>query len=211
MRSSSGANAMSLVSLPAPKLKGKMSIEECLAARRSVRAYLDTPLSVADAGQLLWAAQGVTGPEKQRTAPSAGALYPLDVYFVAGNVTGLDPGVYRYDVHRHQLWPLSGGDRREELFAAAFNQDCVRYAAALLVFTATHRRTTRKYGEKAARFVDVEAGHAAENVVLQAVALGLGSVTVGAMDCDAVKRVLRPGAGEEPIYVVAVGPRTRRR
>jgi SagB-type dehydrogenase family enzyme len=202
---------MDVISLPTPQEKGKVSVEECLAARRSVREYKNAPLSLAEVGQLLWAAQGITGPEKQRTAPSAGALYPLELYLVAGNVEGLPPGVYRYGPHRHQIFPLSDGDRRHELAEVALDQDCVRYAAAVLVLTAVFRRTTRRYKEKGIRYVHMEAGHVVENVALQAVALGLGTVPVGAFREDDVKRILKPTAAEEPLYMVAVGRLKRSR
>jgi SagB-type dehydrogenase family enzyme len=201
---------MEIVSLPPPRKKSRVSVEECLAKRRSVRVYESASLSMAEVGQLLWAAQGITGPEGQRTAPSAGALYALEVYLVAGNVERLSPGVYRYGLRRHELLQLVGGDRREELALAAMNQECVRNAPVILVFTATYRRSKRKYGERGVRLVDIEAGHAAENVALQAVALGLGSVSLGAFREAELKRILRPSAGEEPLYLVPVGRQMQR-
>jgi SagB-type dehydrogenase family enzyme len=196
---------MGLVVLPTPRKQGDVSLEECLAARRSLRAYALTPLSLAEAGQLLWAAQGISSVEKQRTAPSAGALYPLEVYLVAALVDGLPAGVYRYEPYKHQLLSLHEGDWRRELAAAALDQDCVRDAAAIVVFTANYRRTTRKYGDKGTRYVEIEVGHAAQNVLLQAVALGLGGVPVAAFDPGDVQRILRPATGETPVYMVPVG------
>lgn len=193
------------VSLPSPQRKGRISVEECLERRRSVRTYKNAPLSAAEIGQLVWAAQGITSPEKQRTAPSAGALYPLEVYVVVGVGDGLAPGVYRYEPFRHQLLPLSSGDVRKQMAAAALDQDCVRDASVIIVFTAVYRRTMRKYGDRGVRYVDMEAGHAAQNVLLQAVALGLVSVPVAAFDPSAVSRILKPGSGEEPIYLVCLG------
>jgi SagB-type dehydrogenase family enzyme len=201
---------MEIVSLPPPRKKSEVSVEQCLATRRSVRAYRNTPLALADIGQLLWAAQGITGTAGKRAAPSAGALYPLETYLVAGNVEGLPPGVYRYSPRRHELAPLVAGDKWEEMAAAAWNQECVSSAAAIIAFTAIYRRVTRKYPERGVRLVDMEAGHAAENVLLQAVALGLGSVVLGSCCPDAMKRILRPGAGEEPVSMVALGKPSRR-
>lgn len=202
---------MGLVSLPPFRKKGNVSLEECLAARRSLRAYAPAPLSLDEAGQLLWAAQGISSVEKQRTAPSAGALYPLEVYLVAARVEGLPPGVYRYEPYKHQLLALREGDWRKELATAALDQDCVRDAAAIVVFTANYRRTTRKYGDKGIRYVEIEVGHAAQNVLLQAVALGLGGVPVAAFDPRGVEKIIRPPTDETPIYMVPLGrpPGTR--
>jgi SagB-type dehydrogenase family enzyme len=201
---------MEIVLLPAARTKSEVSLEQCIAARRSIRAFKKAPLALAEIGQLLWAAQGVTGPQGKRAAPSAGALYPLETYLVAGDVAELPPGVYRYSPRRHELLPLAAGDKREELAAAAWDQECIRNAAAIVAFTAVYRRVTRKYKEMGARLVDMEVGHAAENVVLQAVALGLGAVVVGAICPDAIKKILRPGAGEEPLLTVALGKPSRR-
>jgi SagB-type dehydrogenase family enzyme len=141
----------------------------------------------------------------RRTAPSAGALYPLELYLVAGHITGLDAGVYRYVPARHQLTPVLAGDVRLALARAALDQDCVGQAAATLVFTAVTRRTTRKYGERGLRYVHIEVGHAAQNVFLQASALALATVTVGAFDDDAVARLLQLTREEAPLYLMPVG------
>jgi SagB-type dehydrogenase family enzyme len=202
---------MDIVTLPPPRKASEVSVEQCLAARRSVRNYRPAPLTIADIGQLLWAAQGITGPEGKRAAPSAGALYPLETYLVAGQVEGLVPGVYRFSPRKHELLPVASGDKREELASAACDQECVCDAAALIAFTVIYRRVTRKYGPASARYADMEAGHAAQNVALQAVALGLGSVMVGAFDAEKVKRILKPGAREEASYMIALGRPAKRR
>lgn len=201
------ADRMATVTLPAPRLDGGVSLEHALAERRSMREFARGALSLAQVAQLLWAAQGVTYRDGARTAPSAGALYPLDLYLVAGEVRDLAPGVYRYVPGRHQLEPVAAGDVRRGLGAAALAQECVAEGAAVFVFTAVERRTTRKYGPRGVRYVHIEVGHAAQNLALQATALGLGSVTVGAFDDDAVARLLDLPKGEAPLYLMPVGLR----
>ena len=139
---------------------------------------------------LALAAQGITHSEGLRTAPSAGALYPLEVYLVAGRVATLPAGIYRYDPRRHQLVPTVSGDRRRELTLAALHQSWIADAPAVVVIAAVFRRTSTKYGGRGERYVHIEAGHAAENVCLQAVALGLGTTIVGAFSDAEVKRLL---------------------
>jgi SagB-type dehydrogenase family enzyme len=170
-----------------------------------MREYGDAPVSLEDVSQLLWAAQGVTEGDVGRTAPSAGALYPLEVYLVAGNVSALDAGVYHYQPHDHTIVRRSAGDRRAALARAALRQESVADGAVVLVFAAVYERTERKYGERAERYVHMEAGHAAQNACLQATALGLGAVPVGAFDDAAVRKALGLPAGEEPVYLVPVG------
>jgi len=176
-----------------------------LLKRRSVRSYRDTALSVADISQLLWAAQGITAEGYLRTAPSAGALYPLEIYLAAGNVDELSPGLYHYRPKQHELVLVKPGDFRRELARAALGQDCIANGAATILFTAVYARSSGKYGQRAARYIHMEAGHAAQNVCLQATALGLGAVTVGAFEDDEVKRVAALLASHEPIYLMPVG------
>jgi SagB-type dehydrogenase family enzyme len=195
---------VSAITLPAPRLDGTGSLERALADRRSVREFASGALTLPQVAQLLWAAQGVTHGDG-RTAPSAGALYPLELYVVAGAVDRLAPGIYRYVPGKHKLQSVSTGDQRRPLCAAAMAQECVAAGAAVFVFTAIERRTTRKYGPRGVRYVHMEAGHAAQNLALQATALGLGSVTVGAFDDAAVARQLRLPSDEAPLYLMPVG------
>ena len=191
--------------LPEPQLQGKVSIEETLFLRRSVRGYKDEPLSLAEVSQLLWAAQGVTDDYGFRTAPSAGALYPLELYVVSGNVRGLSPGVYQYMPGNHSLREVLDGDLRNELARVALSQNFIADAPASFVITAVYERTTTKYGDRGIRYVDMEAGHAAENLLLQGVALGIGTVTVGAFDDGQMVRLLGLPEGEVPLYLIAAG------
>jgi SagB-type dehydrogenase family enzyme len=193
------------IQLPAPKLKGRMSLEEAIASRRSRRAYRADPVKLAEAGQLLWAAQGITDPEEgKRAAPSAAALYPLEVYLVATKVDGLAPGVYKYRPEEHDLVLHTAGNLRREL-AVSIDQDCVRFSACVLVFAGVYERVTAKFGERGVCFVHMEAAHAAQNVQLQATALQLGSVMVGAFKKDSVRRILNLPDDEEPVYLMAFG------
>ena len=181
------------------------SVESVLQVRRSVREYSRKPLTQDELAQLLWAAQGVTGPEGLRTAPSAGALYPLEVDVVIGDVDGLPSAIYRYKPDRHELVLTREGDRRRELSAAALGQDCVEAGAAVIALSGVYERTTAKYGERGIRYVHMEVGHAAQNVCLQAAALGLGAVVVGAFEDGREKRVLGLARDEEPLSLMPVG------
>lgn len=195
------------IALPPPARSGHMSLEEALARRRSVREFSDEPLSDQEVSQLLWAAQGITHPEDLRTAPSAGALYPLELYLVNA------AGFYRYDPQRHELQRRSERDLRPALYRAALEQDSVKEAPAVFVITAIYGRTARKYGDvRSPRYVHMEAGHAAQNLLLQAVALGLGAVPVGAFNDAQVQKLLGLAAEEQPLYLIPTGhPRSRAR
>jgi len=180
-------------------------IERLLAHRRSVRDFAATPLSLEELAHLLWAAQGVSSPEGLRTAPSAGALYPLAVHLVAGNVKGLECGSYHYRPHAGELVLTAAGDRRQPLAAAALGQGCVSEAAAVLVLSAVFERTTQKYGQRGIQYVHMEVGHAAQNVYLAAGSLGLGTVMVGAFDDQGVKRAVPLEGSEVPLALMPLG------
>jgi SagB-type dehydrogenase family enzyme len=198
------------LTLPGPVLDGTGSLERALAARRSVRRFARRPLSLAEVGQLAWAAGGRTGDEGRRTAPSAGGTHPIEVLVVAGAVEGLPPGVWHYRPAGHALVPLAEGDLRAPLAAAALDQEWVRLAPAVLVLDALPERTTARYGKRGRQYVLMEAGHMAQNVLLQATALGLGGVVVGAFDHARVRSLLGLRADEEPLALLPVGrPRAR--
>ena len=201
------AEQENIIPLPEPVVTTEVSLEQLLARRRSVREYADAEITLTDVGQLLWSAQGITHPQGYRTAPSAGALYPLKLYLLAGRVQGLDAGVYHYDPDGHRLIPTGDGDLRKPLARAALFQSCLQEAAAVVVFAAVYERTTRKYGERGIRYVHMEVGHAAQNLFLQAVALNLATVVVGAFDDDAVARLLDLPANVRPLVLMPVGRR----
>ncbi|MEX1206877.1 MAG: SagB/ThcOx family dehydrogenase [Dongiaceae bacterium] len=194
-----------ILRLPEAVEDGRLSVEGALSRRRSVRDFAGGAVTLGEVGQLLWAAQGVTDPAGLRAAPSAGALYPLELRLAAGEVTGLPSGIYRYDAGAHALRQAAVGDRRTELAAAALGQRWIAEAAAVLVIAAVHARTTGKYGERGRRYVQIEVGHAAQNVCLQAVALGLGATVVGAFDDAEVMRVVGLDGAEEPLALLPIG------
>jgi SagB-type dehydrogenase family enzyme len=191
-----------------PKTSGAISVEEALARRRSVREYADSPLTTEQVMQLLWAAQGVTSTEYGfRTAPSAGGLYPLEIYLVAkpSGVVGLEAGIYRYEPRNHTLIKMIEGDFSGQLMAAALDQEWVGAAPVNFVITAVFERTTGKYGERGVRYAWQETGHAAQNIYLQAVALGLGNVVIGGFHDTEVQRILQLSDFEKPAYVIPAG------
>jgi len=194
-----------LITLPSPRRKSSFSIEEALEKRRSVRNYKSgVPVSLEQLSQILWAAQGLSGSDKtKRTAPSAGATYPLEVYVVVGNVTGLESGIYKYVVKTHQLEKLKTGDFRRELALAALGQNSIANAPLTLVIAAEYERTALRYGARAERYVHIEVGHVGQNVYLQCESLGLGTVAVGAFDDQNVKKLLP--IPQEPLYLMPVG------
>lgn len=191
--------------LPEPLLKGDLSVEEALLRRRSVREYSEDPLAISEIAQLLWSAYGITSPKGYRTAPSAMALYPLEIDLVAGTVEGLSAGVYRYSPESHELLKTSEEDLRNSICRTTFDQDFVAQAAAVMVFSAVYDRTCAKFGEAGRKFVHMDLGHSAENVHLQAVSLEVGTVVVCAFRPDEVKKVLALAADEEPLYLMPLG------
>ncbi len=194
------ADANAVIPLPSPALTGSLSLEEALARRRSVREFDATPLTTAELGQLLWAAQGITHERGFRTAPSAGALYPLEIYVVTGD------GIFHYEPQGHRLTQLSSGDSRKPLQGAALGQEAVGQAPAVFVIAAVYERTAKKYGaDRSPRYVHLEAGHAAQNLLLEAVALGLGAVPIGAFDDEEVQQVLGLPADHRPLYLIPAG------
>ena len=203
------AESHETVILPKPSTVSEHSLETLLQQRRSVRTYQDETLTLTELGQLLWAAQGTNHPEGLRTAPSAGALYPLELYVTAGNVEGLVPALYHYDSQDHTLRKTVDGDLRKTLARVALKQSWLADAAAVIAFTAVYDRTTRKYGQRGIRYVDIEVGHAAQNLFLQAEALELGTVVVGAFDDEKIAHTLRLSEDTKPVILMPVGKRGR--
>jgi SagB-type dehydrogenase family enzyme len=208
-----------LIALPAIRHDGEVSVEHALTERRSVRDFTDVSMSLMDLSQLLWASQGVTEKTEEppevwtgsqwmgglRTAPSAGGLYPLELYVVAGNVSGLDAGLYRYVPLEHSLERAESGDLRGALGDAALGQRAIYEAPVVLVIAAIFERTAVKYGARAERYVHIEVGAAAENAFLQAEALGLGALFIGAFNDKAVKEALGLPQDHEALGIMPVG------
>ncbi len=199
--------------LPQPDTKGTMSVEETMAARRSQRNFSRDGISLKNASQLLWAAYGITKSSDHpalggglKTAPSAGATYPLQVYLLVRDVEGVEPGVYRYIPKDHSIVRVIDRDVKKELSAASYNQKMIEQAPACIFYSAIYSKTTGKYKERGReRYVCMDLGHSAENVFLQAVALGLGTCPVGAFNDDEVRKVMQLPVEEEPLYMMPIG------
>lgn len=190
------------IQLPKPITQGKISLEEAILKRRSQRAFAQKDLNLGQISQLLWSAQGITGEKTGfsfRAAPSAGALYPMEIYLLSKD------GLFHYLADGHKLDILSKKDLRKNLRDAALGQNSVAQAAIDIVICAVYSRVTGKYGERGIRYAHFEAGHIAQNIHLQAVALGLGSVPVGAFSDELVKRILSLPKDAEPLYIIPLG------
>jgi len=197
-----------MIKLPRPEFRGP-PLEVVLTRRRSVRGFALQPLELHQLGQLCFAAMGVTGSAASiplRTTPSAGGLYPIEVYVVVNRVTGCEVGSYRYLPAAHALEPCAMGEHGPALTAAGLGQRCIGDAAVNFVFTAIPDRTRPRYKDLTERYVNMEAGHAAQNVLLQAVSLGLGAVPIGAFRTSEVNKIVGvDGARENAIYLIPVG------
>ncbi|MFP4664834.1 MAG: SagB/ThcOx family dehydrogenase [Bacteroidales bacterium] len=195
-----------IVELPEPDYQSNRSLEKVLLQRRSRREYKDKALSLSEISQLLWAAQGITDDQHGfRTSPSAGALYPLEIYVVATDVENLENGVYEFIVDSHSLKKIKTGEYNEKLASAALGQSCIEKASAIFVISAVYERTTQKYGDRGIRYVHMEAGHAAQNVYLQSTAFDIGTVTIGAFDDENVKQVVGMADNETALYIMPIG------
>jgi SagB-type dehydrogenase family enzyme len=200
--------------LPAPNTDGTVSVEKALANRRSHRQFTNEALSPAQLSQILWAAYGITEPKEApaflrggfRTAPSAGALYPFEIYAVVGNVKEVEPGVYKYISEENKIVRMIDEDVREPLCAACLGQKMVQEAPVTIFYSAIYNRTTNKYGERGReRYVCMDLGHSAQNIYLQAEAMQLGTCAIGAFVDEEVSKVLQLPQEEEPLYLMPVG------
>jgi SagB-type dehydrogenase family enzyme len=188
--------------LPAPSFDRDMSLEKAIHARRSTRSFSDTQISIDELSQILWAAQGITDTlhgHQLRASPSAGALYPLELYTV------IPSGIYHYIPQEHTLIRVKSGDSRGNLCTAALSQSAISNAPLSIVVTAIYERATIKYAERGIRYVHIEVGHAAQNMLLQAVSLGLTAVPIGAFNDDKVQEVLGCSTEETPLYIIPIG------
>jgi SagB-type dehydrogenase family enzyme len=199
--------------LPDPDLKGSRPFEEVLSRRRSRRSFTGNAVSAQEISQILWAANGISEapdhPRKERklrTTPSAGATYPLELYLLAGNITGIDPGVYRHHPSGHRLIRIIDRDIKTEMASAALDQDMIETAPACLFFSAVYHRSTKVYGRRGSeRYVCMDLGHSAQNVYLQAEALHLGTCAIGAFNDFAVARLMQLPDHETPLYIMPIG------
>jgi SagB-type dehydrogenase family enzyme len=197
------------IPLSPPQTEGGAPVWDVFRERRSVRRFGNEPLQEAELSQLLWAAQGITRVNRGsgfRTAPSAGALYPVETYLVVHAVEGIEPGVYHYSVEKHELDQLKTGDFRTDVARAALDQEIAYWANVVFVWTAVFERSKWKYRQRAYRYVYLDAGHIAQNVALAAVALGLSSCQIAALYDDEVNTLLDvDGVDESAIYMTVVG------
>jgi SagB-type dehydrogenase family enzyme len=193
------------IELPPPVLDRPLTVEAAIRSRRSIREFDPGSITLEEISRVLWAAQGITNRAGYRTAPSAGALYPLEISLIAGDVLSLPAGIYRYDPRAHVLDAVAAGDRRVAIAEAALSQRWIADAAAILVIAAVEERTTVKYGRRGVRYVHIETGHAAQNVYLQAAALGLGTTIVGAFDDAEVIEVAGLRHEETPLCLLPIG------
>lgn len=194
--------------LPPPHQKGRVSLEEAITRRRSKRDFTPEPISLSQLSQILWAAQGISDTSwKYRTVPSAGATYPLEVFVVCGqdSLEGVGDGIYRYNAANHSLTLHHKGDVKLELARAALGEQFIYQAPVDIVICALYQRTTRRYGSRGERYVHIEVGHAGQNIYLQATALGLATVAIGAFDDEQVRQVLRLDRQYEPLYIMPLG------
>lgn len=197
-----------VIKLPPTRTKGRITVEEALEQRRTVRAYQTRPLKLEQLSQLLWAAQGLTGSSGyKRTAPSAGALYPMDVYAVLeqDGVAQIEAGVYRYEPKKHALSEIARQDVKNAVAKAALWQMWMAKAPVNLIITAEYSRVTGKYHQRGERYAMIEAGHIGQNIFLQAEALGLKAGIVGAFRDHALTRVLKIPPSHEPLIIMPVG------
>lgn len=196
------------IALPKPNFKG-MPLEEAIVKRRSIREFTVKPLSISELSQLVFAAQGITGKlfdTYLRTAPSAGALYPFEIYLVVNNVSDIKKGIYHYSILDHSIVMIKEGDFGKELMKASLSQEMMRDAGVVIVLSAIFDRMRSKYGERGYRYVYMEAGYISQNIYLQATSLRLGSVVVGAfIDSDVNKLIGVDGKKEAVIALHAVG------
>ncbi len=193
-----------MIALP-PPLELDYPLGRAIAKRRSRRSWLRKPVELEKVSTLLWAAQGVTSREGFRASPSAGATYPLELYLVACDVAGLEPGIYHYSPREHSLRIVVKGSLCRELGRACLNQEWVSTAPLNIVIAAVFERTTGYYGRRGVGYVYIEVGHAAQNIYLVSEAMNLGTVAVGAFYDDEVAKVVNLSHGEKPLYVLPAG------
>ena len=209
-----------IIKLPSPQLKGKVSLEETILRRRAVRGYRRDPLGLSQLSQILWSAQGITGTREFRASPSAGATYPLEIFVLVGKQGVLDSevpmqsgqapealqaGIYHYEVDSHSLSLHKPGDSRPDLARATLAQEFIIDAPVDIVICALYHRTSYRYGRRGERYVHIEVGHVGENIHLQAVALGLATVEIGAFNDEEVRKVLGVEEQIKPLYIMPLG------
>ncbi len=205
-----------IIKLPSPQFKGKVSLEETILKRRSVRSYRREPIELSQLSQILWSAQGITRTGGFRAAPSAGASYPLEIFVFVGKHAviasqikqapeELQAGIYHYEANSHSLSLYKSADLRPDLARATLDQKFIIEAPVCIIICAIYHKTSYRYGERGERYVHIEVGHVGENIHLQAVALGLATVEVGAFHDEEVRKVLGVEEQIKPLYIMPLG------
>ncbi len=195
------------IELPSFQPSRGMSLDQALKDRKSVRDFQARPISKGQLAYMLWASTGIQrieGGYEFRTVPSAGALYPIETYLIANDVRGLDAGIYHYSIRAHQLEQLRQGDFRQQIAAAALGQGMCATAAVVFVWSAMFERCKWKYGQRAYRYIYLDAGHITENLALAAISLNLGSCEIGALYDDQTNVILGVDGIEESTICMAV-------
>ena len=201
-------NQLTQIYLPPPILEGSMSLEEAIARRRSIRRFTSETISQSQLSQILWATQGISDTSlKLRTVPSAGATYPLEIFVVCGKncIEEIGDGIYHYNTDSHSLILHHKGDVRFELARVALDEETIYQAPVDIIICALYQRTTLGYGSRGERYVHIEVGHAGQNIYLQATALGLATVAIGAFHDEQVREVLRLDKQYKPSYIMPIG------
>ncbi|MBM4403746.1 MAG: SagB/ThcOx family dehydrogenase [Candidatus Cloacimonetes bacterium] len=194
------------IPLPEPMITGSVSVEQAIHQRRSTRSFKDESLSIAQISQILYSAQGISHQERGlRTAPSAGAIYPLELYAIIGKADDIDPGLYRYQPTTHSLALIQTGDLRQSIISKVSRQAFVASAPISLILTVAYERISERYSERGMMYAHMEVGHVGQNVHLQAEALGLGTVMVGAFNESELAKQMALPDGEIPLYIMPVG------
>ncbi|MBW1961836.1 MAG: SagB/ThcOx family dehydrogenase [Deltaproteobacteria bacterium] len=194
--------------LPPADFTGKVALERTIKQRRTIRSFSSAPLTLKQFAQLLWAAYGTTDDRGfMRAVPSAGALYPMDIYAVVGTggIETIQAGIHHYEPRKHTVVLLGRGDFRNEISKASLFQTWMAVAPLMIVITAEYDRITGRYGDRGIRYAIMESGHIAQNIFLQAEALGLGAGIVGAFNDRGVNRVMNIPSSHEPLLIMPVG------
>jgi len=196
--------------LPDPVLDGAASLERTVHQRRTIRSFEGKALTLKQFSQLLWAAQGITETGGfKRAAPSAGALYPMDIYGAVGRdcIEKLDAGVYQYEPADHSISLVQEGDFRRDIAIASLGQMWMAYAPVTVVIAAEYSRIMVKYGQRGIRYAMIEAGHIGQNIFLQSEAMGLAAGIVGAFEDQKIIQVMGIKETHEPLLIMPVGPK----
>ena len=194
-----------VTNLPEPNLQSNFSLEQALKQRRSRRDFSDNPISLNQLSQVLWAAYGITKEPIYKTAPSAGAIYPMTIYVSTCKVKNMENGFYRYIPETHSLKLIDDNNYKKIIYKLGYRQNCLKNPAFTILMAANFNKIENRYGNKAKRYTFMEAGHISQNIYLQVESLGLGTVAVGAFNEASMNKNLPVKAEENIIYIMPIG------